>query len=97
MTRRGGRGEEPSQVEQFTVAQLRACRAHTGARRVYLNPPAVLEPGERTGHYRPGTDTLLLGADGESRIGAEDLAVAVPDELRAPATDRHSTVVHATG
>lgn len=60
-------------------------------------PPAVLEPGERTGRYRSGTGTLFLGADGESRISAEDLAVAVLDELRIPAIDRHFTVVHATG
>lgn len=66
-------------------------------RRVHLSPPAVLEPGERTGRYRRRADTLLLGADGESRISAEDPAVAVLDELRTPATDRHFTVVHATG
>ncbi|MGW7818621.1 hypothetical protein ACWGLF_10890 [Streptomyces puniciscabiei] len=30
--------------------------------------PAVREPGTRTGDYRRGTDTLLPGADGESRI-----------------------------
>ncbi len=64
---------------------------------MYLSPTAVLEPGERTGRYRRGTETLLLGADGKSRISAEDLAVAVLDELRTPATDRHLTVVHATG
>ncbi|KUN08712.1 hypothetical protein AQI95_06740 [Streptomyces yokosukanensis] len=77
------------------VAQLRACQARAGADWVYLSPPAVLEPGERTGRYRRGTDTLLLGADGQSRISAEDLAVAVLDELETPGPDRHVTLVHA--
>nr|ANO42488.1 hypothetical protein A8713_035105 [Streptomyces sp. SAT1] len=76
------------------VAQLRACRAHTGAGWVYLSPPATLEPGARTGRYRRGTDTLLTDADGRSWISAEDLAVAVLDELEHPGPDRHITAVH---
>ncbi|MEV5877016.1 NAD(P)H-binding protein [Streptomyces sp. NPDC052101] len=82
-------------VARAGVAQLRACRAHAGADWVYLSPPAVLQPGERTGRYRRGTDTLLLGADGQSRISAEDLAVAVLDELESPGPDRHFTVAEA--
>ncbi|KAF3469719.1 NAD(P)H-binding protein [Streptomyces sp. Tu 3180] len=76
------------------VAQLRTCRAHAGADWVYLSPPALLGPGERTGRYRRGTDTLLTGADGRSWISAEDLAVAVVDELETPGPERHVTVVH---
>lgn len=76
------------------IAQLRTCQAHTGADWVYLSPPAFLEPGERTGRYRRGTDTLLTGADGRSWISAEDLAVAVVDELQTPGPERHITVVH---
>ncbi|WP_338146312.1 NAD(P)-dependent oxidoreductase [Streptomyces boncukensis] len=79
------------------VAQLRACRAHTGGDWVYLSPPAVLEPGERTGRYRRGTDTLLIGVDGRSWISTEDLAVAVLDELEAPCGERHITVAHSEG
>ncbi|MGW0611380.1 NAD(P)-dependent oxidoreductase [Streptomyces sp. NPDC002788] len=75
------------------VAQLRACHAHADADWVYLSPPALLEPGERTGRYRRGADTLLTAADGRSWISAEDLAVAVVDELENPGTDRHITVV----
>jgi uncharacterized protein len=79
------------------VAQLRTCQAHPDADWVYLSPPALLEPGERTGRYLRGTDTLLTAADGRSWISAEDLAVAVLDELETPAPgpDRHITVVHA--
>nr|WP_086724115.1 NAD(P)H-binding protein [Streptomyces carpinensis] len=77
------------------IAQLRTCHAHAGAEWVYLSPPALLEPGERTGRYRRGTDTLLTGADGRSWISAEDLAVAVVDELETPGGEHHITVVHA--
>jgi putative NADH-flavin reductase len=74
------------------VAQLRTCQAHPDADWVYLSPPALLEPGERTGDYRRGTDTLLTDAAGHSRISAEDLAVAVVDELENPGRERHITV-----
>ncbi|WP_435613531.1 NAD(P)-dependent oxidoreductase [Streptomyces sp. bgisy159] len=76
------------------VAQLRACREHAGADWAYLSPPALLEPGERTGRYRRGTDTLLTDAGGRSWISAEDLAVAVVDEVEGPGGERHVTVVH---
>jgi putative NADH-flavin reductase len=76
------------------IAQLRACQDHPGADWVYLSPPALLEPGERTGRYRRGTDTLLTTADDRSWISTEDLAVAVLDELENPGTERHVTVVH---
>lgn len=79
------------------VAQLRTCQAHADADWVYLSPPALLEPGTRTGRYRRGADTLLLGADGHSWISAEDFAVAVVDELETPGPERHITVVHPGG
>ncbi|MFS4107116.1 NAD(P)-dependent oxidoreductase [Streptomyces sp. PD-S100-1] len=79
------------------VAQLRACRSHPDADWVYLCPPALLEPGERTGRYLRGTDTLLTAADGRSWISAEDLAVAVLDEVEDPGRERLVTVVHAAG
>ncbi|WP_306234010.1 hypothetical protein [Agrococcus beijingensis] len=72
--------------------QLRVCRQHGSADWVYLSPSAILEPGARTGSYRRGTDTALIGADGRSRITTEDLAVAVIDELELRSSDRHLTV-----
>lgn len=69
--------------------QLAACRAETRADWAYLSPPALLEPGERTGEYRSGTDELLVDAQGESRISMEDLAVALLDEAERPR--RHRT------
>ncbi|POX63531.1 hypothetical protein C3492_10230 [Streptomyces sp. Ru62] len=88
----------PAEVQAVAaagVAQLRTCQAHAGADWVYLSPPALLEAGERTGRYRRGTDTLLTDADGRSWISAEDLAVAVLDELGAPGPERLVTVVHS--
>ncbi|WP_077800108.1 NAD(P)-dependent oxidoreductase [Streptomyces sp. JHA26] len=76
------------------VAQLRTCRSHPHQDWTYLSPPALLHPGERTGRYGRGTDTLLVDADGRSWISAEDLAVAVIDELETPGPDHHITVVH---
>ncbi|MEV4753957.1 NAD(P)H-binding protein [Micromonospora sp. NPDC049559] len=78
-------------IAAASVAQLDACRRHP-ADWVYLSPPAILEPGTRTGSYRRGTTTLVTDADGASRISAEDLAVAVLDELENPRDDRHFTV-----
>jgi putative NADH-flavin reductase len=75
-----------------STAQLRVCQRHTGAEWTYLSPPAVLEPGIRTGAYRRGRDTLLTRPDGSSHISAEDLAVAAVDELERPAGASHLTV-----
>jgi len=61
--------------------------------RVYLkdvsleqpNSPAILlEPGERTGHYRLGTESPLMNGDQPGKISVADLAVAIVDELEAP-------------
>ncbi len=50
----------------------------------YVSPAALIAPGERTNHYRVGFDHLLVDAHGESRISAEDYAVAVLDEIEKP-------------
>lgn len=53
----------------------------------FLSPSALFVPGERTGKFRLGTDALLVGPGGESRVSFEDYAVALADELETP---RHS-------
>jgi putative NADH-flavin reductase len=53
----------------------------------FLSPSALFVPGERTGKFRLGTDRLLVGANGESKISFEDYAIALVDELETP---RHS-------
>lgn len=61
-------------------AQYELCRADETADWTYVSPPAMLEPGQRTGGYRTGTDTLLIDQDGNSHISMEDFAVALLDE-----------------
>ena len=58
-----------------------------------LSPSAHIEPGQRSGKFRLGTDQLLVGADGESRISVEDYAVAMIDELEKPAHTRRRFTV----
>ncbi|MEU8526683.1 NAD(P)H-binding protein [Streptomyces sp. NPDC048629] len=77
------------------ISQLRACQGHSHEDWVYLSPPALLEPGDRTGRYRRGTTTMLATDDGRSWISAEDLAVAAVDELESPGAHAHITVAHA--
>ena len=54
----------------------------------FLSPPALLEPGTRTGEYRLGTDNLVVAADGKSHISMEDYAIALVDELEKHAHSR---------
>jgi len=49
-----------------------------------ISPAALVAPGTRTGAYREALDDLLVGADGQSRVSAEDFAVAVVDEVEHP-------------
>ncbi len=50
----------------------------------YLSPAAFIQPGERTGKFRVGGDQLVSDAQGQSRISAEDYAIALVDELEHP-------------
>jgi putative NADH-flavin reductase len=59
----------------------------------FLAPSAELQPGQRTGKFRLGTDRLLLDANGESKISVEDFAMAMIDELEEPAHVRQRFTV----
>ncbi|WP_058187802.1 NAD(P)-dependent oxidoreductase [Terracidiphilus gabretensis] len=50
----------------------------------YFSPAGLIQPGERTGNFRMGGKEFLTDANGESRISAEDYAVALVDELERP-------------
>jgi putative NADH-flavin reductase len=63
---------------------LRAEAGKAGVDWTYFSPAAFIQPGERTGKYRTGTDQLVADAKGESRISAEDYAVALVDEIEKP-------------
>jgi putative NADH-flavin reductase len=75
------------------AAYLDLLRAVPALDWTFLSPSAVIAPGERTGRFRLGDDALLVGADGESRISAEDFAAALVDELERPAHPRRRFTV----
>lgn len=53
-----------------------------------VSPAAEIAPGERTGRFRIGGDAMLTDTHGNSRISAEDYAVAFVDELEQHAHPR---------
>jgi putative NADH-flavin reductase len=59
-------------------------RKETNLEWSFLSPSADLSLGQRTGHFRLGTDQLLRDANGESRISIEDYAMAMIDEVEKP-------------
>ncbi|WP_336334469.1 NAD(P)-dependent oxidoreductase [Pseudomonas putida] len=67
---------------------LKLLRGETVLDWTMLCPGAVIEPGERTGRFRLGTDQLLVNDAGESRISVQDFALAMIDELECPAHSR---------
>jgi putative NADH-flavin reductase len=50
----------------------------------YAAPSAEIDEGTRTGHYRIGTDQLLVDQNGRSQISMEDFAAAILDEVEKP-------------
>ncbi|YBV97973.1 NAD(P)-dependent oxidoreductase [Phyllobacteriaceae bacterium JZ32] len=59
---------------------LNELRAENGLDWTFVSPAIHLEPGERTGKYRLGSDQPVFDDEKESRISAADLAVAILDE-----------------
>jgi uncharacterized protein len=84
-------GKQLADSESFPAAWKGIALAHRDAYDYYRTvadldwtffaPAAMIAPGERTGQFRTGTTTLIADAKGESRISAEDYAVAFVDEL----------------
>jgi putative NADH-flavin reductase len=50
----------------------------------FVSPSALIAPGERTGKFRVGKDSLLVAADGKSSISMEDYAIGFLDEIDRP-------------
>jgi putative NADH-flavin reductase len=63
---------------------LTALRGNTALDWTFLSPPALLAPGERSGHYRVGGEQLLMAGDAPAGISVADLAVAIVDEIEKP-------------
>jgi hypothetical protein len=81
--------EEASKGRDF----LNLLRAETALDWTFLSPPALIQPGARTGKFRLGRDQLLIDADGKSLISAEDYAVALLDEVEKPQHSRRRFTV----
>ncbi|SDY57332.1 NAD(P)-dependent oxidoreductase [Herbiconiux ginsengi] len=63
-------------------------RAPDGLDWFYVSPAATYGahvPGEATGVYRTGGDVAIFDLDGQSAISGADFALAVVDEIEAPA------------
>lgn len=50
----------------------------------YFSPAGLIQPGERTGKFRLSGTRMVTDEKGESRISAEDYAIALVDELENP-------------
>ncbi|MAC79448.1 MAG: hypothetical protein CML66_15460 [Rhodobacteraceae bacterium] len=54
----------------------------------FLAPAGEIAPGDKTGTFRTGGREYLTDADGNSRISAEDFAIALLDEAESPSHKR---------
>lgn len=54
----------------------------------FLSPSALFDGSQRTGQFRLGTDQLLSDASGNSAISFPDYAIAMVNEIEAPAHSR---------
>jgi putative NADH-flavin reductase len=74
------------------AAFLDLLRQETELDWTFLSPSLQFGPGERTGKFRLGKDTLLTTETG-SRISFEDYAVALVNEIEKPAHSRQRFTV----
>ncbi|WP_282874943.1 NAD(P)-dependent oxidoreductase [Pseudomonas peli] len=63
---------------------LNLLKAETALAWSFISPPALLQPGSRSGQFRIGGDQLLMNGDAPAQISVADLAVAIIDELERP-------------
>ena len=77
-------------VPEAYAAESKAMRAAyalleaSDAEYSFIAPPGEIGPGDKTGHFRTGGREYLTDAEGQSRISAEDFAVALVDEAETP-------------
>ncbi len=75
-------------------AQYAECASAATGDWTYFSPPAMLQPGERTGRFRRGSDVLLVDEAGQSQISMEDFAVAIIDMAERSDRPRRVTVAY---
>jgi uncharacterized protein len=83
-----GSSPEMDEVEREALERYRTSDLEW----TYVSPAVKAEPGVRTGKYHSSTDEKP-GTPAPVRISAEDLAVAVLDELEQPLNVRHRVTV----
>ena len=93
--REGDTPKFPAKFAPLTDAHQQALDTLNSAPRdvdwFYLVPAGEFgghNPGTRTGMYRTSGTAQVIGADGHSRLGVEDYAIAFADELENPRTHR---------
>jgi hypothetical protein len=76
----------PADYKEIALAHGEALEvlSHADLDWTYFSPAAFIQPGERTGKFRLGEDTLIADEKGNSQISAEDYAIALVDELEKP-------------
>jgi putative NADH-flavin reductase len=84
---------EFAELARTASDQLDLCRNEACTDWTYVTPPALMEPGLRTGDYRIGRDELLVDWDGRSYLSMEDMAAAILDEIEQPAHRRQRFTV----
>jgi len=92
--------EFPSAYKEGALAAreaLQLLRDERDTQWTFLSPPAMLEPGARTGKYRTGSDQLLMEGNSPAGISVADLAVAVLDEIERPEHVRRRFTVARVG
>jgi putative NADH-flavin reductase len=59
----------------------------------FFSPAMSIAPGQKTGKFRLGTDTVIADDNGNSKISAEDFAVALVNELETPKYHRSQMTI----
>jgi uncharacterized protein len=90
--------DSPDFIEEYrplAVAHLEAYNAYKASNLdwSFVCPAAEIAPGERTGNFQVGADHLLTNENGESRISAEDYAIAFMDEVEQSKYIHHRMTV----
>lgn len=75
-------------IAQGGIVFLDALRQETDIDWTFFSPAALIEETPRLGHFRTGTDQLVVDANGDSKIGFSDYAIAMVDELENPKHSR---------
>jgi putative NADH-flavin reductase len=80
--------EEWKVFAQGGITFLDALKAEKDIDWTFFSPAAFIEETPRLGHYRLGTDQLVVDDKGESRISFADYAIAMTDEVEQPKHSR---------